>query len=74
MTWPLGAAVADSPSVKHEEEALAAAWLAGLKGPLARALGQGAVAVRVRAVHALLQAHLPQLLHQHLWLCLEKLN
>ena len=64
----LGMEFGASPSVKHEQEALAAAGLGRLQAPLLGALRQGAIPPARCPVHAhlLLQAHVPQLLHKHL--------
>lgn len=67
----------NSPSVKHEQEALAAAGLRGFKGPLLGALCQCIISLACWPVpaHLLFQAHVPELLHQHLlnaeihWIC-----
>lgn len=54
-----------APSVKHEQQALAAAGLPRLEAPFTRALRERTVAAPLRSVpaHPLLQAHLAKLLH-----------
>lgn len=57
-----------APSVEHKQKALAAAGLGGLEDPLLGALRQRVITLACGPVpaHLLLQAHVPQLLHQNL--------